>query len=186
MLFSDYLMIFSRVRKELKIRPGFTPQEDQTRFRGSRQQAAETNTLPKGHIVGWVAPSSESKAKRGGKVNVATSSGRSLDALASGEVSFSGVSNKEETSTMSKSAKKNARRTEKKKEDKQKALEDKIRAAWDEDSEDDIPRPAKKGQNSASSSTAKQSENDPSGSVNSGKSDDAAEALADKVADLKV
>ncbi|EUC66741.1 mago-bind domain protein [Rhizoctonia solani AG-3 Rhs1AP] len=51
------------VRKELKIRPGFTPQEDVGRFRGSRQQASDKNTLPKGHIVGWVAPSSETKPK---------------------------------------------------------------------------------------------------------------------------
>jgi len=51
------------VRKELKIRPGFTPQEDIGRFKTSRQQAAEKNTLPKGHIVGWVAPSSQSKSK---------------------------------------------------------------------------------------------------------------------------
>lgn len=31
------------VRKELKIRPGFTPQEDVGRFRGSRQQASDQN-----------------------------------------------------------------------------------------------------------------------------------------------
>ncbi|PVG03486.1 hypothetical protein CPB86DRAFT_779200 [Serendipita vermifera] len=175
------------VRKELKIRPGFTPQEDQTRFRGSRQQAAEKNTLPKGHILGWVAPSSEAKAKRGGKAAAATSGGRSLEALASGDVSFTGASNKAESSTASKSAKKNAKRTEKKKEDKQKALEEKIRAAWDDDSEDDILRPAKKGQNSkASGSIAKQPEDDPSDAVDPDAADNTTEGLADKVADLKV
>lgn len=48
------------VRKELKIRPGFTPQEDVGRFKTSRQAQSEANKLPKGHIVGWVAPSSQS------------------------------------------------------------------------------------------------------------------------------
>ncbi|KAJ3559830.1 hypothetical protein NM688_g104 [Phlebia brevispora] len=51
------------VRKELKIRPGFTPQEDVQRFRGTRQAQMEANVLPKGHIVGWVPPSSSTQAK---------------------------------------------------------------------------------------------------------------------------
>ena len=34
------------LRKELKIRPGFTPQEDVGRFRGSRQRASEQSTIP--------------------------------------------------------------------------------------------------------------------------------------------
>jgi len=53
------------VRKELKIRPGFTPQEDVGRFKTSRKQAAEVNALPKGHIVGWVPPTSQSKSQIG-------------------------------------------------------------------------------------------------------------------------
>jgi partner of Y14 and mago protein len=44
------------VRKERKIRPGFTPQEDVARFRSTRQQAVETRTLPKGHVPGWAPP----------------------------------------------------------------------------------------------------------------------------------
>ncbi|KAH8830802.1 hypothetical protein DL96DRAFT_1594359 [Flagelloscypha sp. PMI_526] len=44
------------VRKELKIRPGFTPQEDVKRFRGTRQAQMDASALPKGHIIGWVAP----------------------------------------------------------------------------------------------------------------------------------
>jgi len=51
-LFTD-LVQFRRVssltyslRKELKIRPGFTPQEDVGRFRGSRQKASETTKIP--------------------------------------------------------------------------------------------------------------------------------------------
>ncbi|KAI0254267.1 hypothetical protein BJV78DRAFT_1121588 [Lactifluus subvellereus] len=44
------------VRKERKIRPGFTPQEDVARFRSTRQQAVDTRALPKGHIPGWAPP----------------------------------------------------------------------------------------------------------------------------------
>jgi len=44
------------VRKELKVRPGFTPQEDVSRFRGTRQVDADRRVLPKGHIIGWVPP----------------------------------------------------------------------------------------------------------------------------------
>jgi partner of Y14 and mago protein len=51
------------VRKQLKIRPGFTPQEDVSRFRGSRQQAMDATALPKGHILGWVAPSAAASPK---------------------------------------------------------------------------------------------------------------------------
>ena len=47
-----------RTRKELKIRPGFTPQEDVRRFRGTKQQEMDTRALPKGHIIGWAPPSS--------------------------------------------------------------------------------------------------------------------------------
>ncbi|KAF8573288.1 hypothetical protein K439DRAFT_1421442 [Ramaria rubella] len=50
-------------RKEIKIRPGYIPQEDVTRFRGTRQVQMDRNALPKGHILGWVAPSSASKPK---------------------------------------------------------------------------------------------------------------------------
>ncbi|KAG6337369.1 hypothetical protein ID866_1742 [Astraeus odoratus] len=49
------------MRKEIKIRPGFTPQEDVSRFRGTRQKAMDTSALPKGHIIGWAPPSAESK-----------------------------------------------------------------------------------------------------------------------------
>lgn len=45
------------VRKEIKIRRGFVPQEDVSRFRGSKQAQMDGNALPKGHILGWVAPS---------------------------------------------------------------------------------------------------------------------------------
>ncbi|TFY78178.1 hypothetical protein EWM64_g5833 [Hericium alpestre] len=44
------------IRKQIKIRPGYTPQEDVQRFRGTRQQATETG---KGQVVGWIAPSSK-------------------------------------------------------------------------------------------------------------------------------
>ncbi|KAH6914979.1 hypothetical protein BKA70DRAFT_1419934 [Coprinopsis sp. MPI-PUGE-AT-0042] len=45
------------VRKQLKIRPGFTPQEDVQRFRGKKQAQMDANQLPKGHIIGWAPPS---------------------------------------------------------------------------------------------------------------------------------
>ena len=48
----------NRVRKQIRIRPGFTPQEDVRRFRGTRQAQMDVNTLPKGHIIGWTPPSS--------------------------------------------------------------------------------------------------------------------------------
>jgi len=44
------------VRKQIKIRPGFTPQEDVRRFRGTKQAQMDINTLPKGHIIGWAPP----------------------------------------------------------------------------------------------------------------------------------
>ena len=44
------------MRKERKIRPGFTPQEDVARFRSTRQQVVDARALPKGHIPGWAPP----------------------------------------------------------------------------------------------------------------------------------
>jgi partner of Y14 and mago protein len=55
------LIQLSSVRKQLKVRPGFTPQEDVKRFRGTRQTQMDANALPKGHILGWIAPSSASQ-----------------------------------------------------------------------------------------------------------------------------
>ncbi|KAI4526081.1 hypothetical protein K525DRAFT_189954 [Schizophyllum commune Loenen D] len=54
------------VRKEIKIRPGYTPQEDVKRFRGTRQAQMDSNQLPKGHIIGWVPPSGTSASKKPG------------------------------------------------------------------------------------------------------------------------
>ncbi|KAG8881411.1 hypothetical protein FRB97_009606 [Tulasnella sp. 331] len=55
------------VRKELKIRPGFTPQEDVGVFRGSRQAALEarkTGGPGGGRIIpGWAPPESDAKPK---------------------------------------------------------------------------------------------------------------------------
>lgn len=105
----------SSVRKQLKIRPGFTPQEDVGRFRSSRQQQTERNALPKGHIIGWVAPSSESKPKAG-----ASSGGATAD----------------DDKPLSKSAAKNAKRRAKKQAEKEKV----IAANWEDDSEEDVPK----------------------------------------------
>ncbi|KAH9963207.1 hypothetical protein BC827DRAFT_1095607, partial [Russula dissimulans] len=52
------------LRKERKIRPGFTPQEDVARFRSTRQQAVDTRALPKGHIPGWTPPGAPAPEKK--------------------------------------------------------------------------------------------------------------------------
>ena len=57
------LNVLYSIRKEIKIRPGFTPREDITRFRSARQTEKDRIALPAGHILGWVAPSSASKPK---------------------------------------------------------------------------------------------------------------------------
>ncbi|KAI9510465.1 hypothetical protein F5148DRAFT_1298423 [Russula earlei] len=51
------------MRKERKIRPGFTPQEDVARFRSTRQQAVDLRALPKGHIPGWAPPGAPAQEK---------------------------------------------------------------------------------------------------------------------------
>ena len=51
------------VRKERKVRPGYTPQEDVAIFRSTRQHAKEARALPKGHIPGWAPPSAAAQAK---------------------------------------------------------------------------------------------------------------------------
>jgi partner of Y14 and mago len=60
------LLLFppNSVRKERKIRPGFTPQEDVARFRSTRQQAMDTRALPKGHVPGWTPPGSAVPEKK--------------------------------------------------------------------------------------------------------------------------
>ncbi|KAG9074808.1 hypothetical protein FS749_013595 [Ceratobasidium sp. UAMH 11750] len=108
------------VRKELKIRPGFTPQEDVSRFRGSRQQAADRAALPKGHIMGWVPPSTETKPKPKVKPG-------SLAAAAAAAAA--------DTAGLSKSQKKNAKRAEKRAEKKAEARQ--VKENWDDDDEDE-------------------------------------------------
>lgn len=100
-------MEFYSIRREIRIRPGFTPQEDVTRFRGTRQTQMDQIALPAGHILGWVAPSGASKPK-------STEAG----------------------SSMSKSAKKNEKRKgkrDKKKEEIIRANWEDIKANWEED-----------------------------------------------------
>jgi len=52
------------MRKERKVRPGFTPQEDVAIFRGSRQQAMDARALPKGHIPGWTPTGAAASQKQ--------------------------------------------------------------------------------------------------------------------------
>lgn len=55
------------LRKEIKIRPGFTPQEDVRRFRGTKQADMDARQLPKGHIIGWVPPSNQASSSTSSK-----------------------------------------------------------------------------------------------------------------------
>ena len=120
--------LFCRTRKEIKIKPGFTPQEDITRFRGTKQQEMDTRALPKGHIIGWVAPSSATNNTAG------KSSG-----------------------TMSKSQKKNEKRKEKKKADIAKKIKENWEDD-DDDDEDEVkpsskPKAATESSNKTDSTT---------------------------------
>ncbi|KAJ8502442.1 hypothetical protein ONZ45_g11756 [Pleurotus djamor] len=110
------------VRKQLKIRPGFTPQEDVRRFRGTRQAQMDAMALPKGHIVGW-APPSNTASKSGGSANA-------FPALGQSTASSSASS----TKPLSKAAKKNAKRKEKRGE--QKAAPEPVKDNWDDEDED--------------------------------------------------
>ncbi|EPQ59271.1 hypothetical protein GLOTRDRAFT_125577 [Gloeophyllum trabeum ATCC 11539] len=103
------------VRKQLKVRPGFTPQEDVKRFRSTKQAQIEANQLPKGHIVGWVPPPNAAKPKPAGEGSKAA---------------------------VSKTAAKNAKRKEKKKAQKEQEHLEKIRDNW-ESSEDEAPEASK-------------------------------------------
>ncbi|TRM68052.1 hypothetical protein BD626DRAFT_564921 [Schizophyllum amplum] len=115
------------VRKEIKIRPGFTPQEDVKRFRGTRQAQMDSNQLPKGHIVGWVAPSIAAPKKPGASGAAASGADKPL----------------------SKSAKKNAKRKEKREE----THSQKIKDNWeDEDEDDDAGGKESKGGSTTSTS----------------------------------
>ncbi|KAG8744884.1 hypothetical protein FRC10_009254 [Ceratobasidium sp. 414] len=109
------------VRKELKIRPGFTPQEDVSRFRGSRQQTADRTALPKGHIMGWVPPSAETRPKpkvKPGSVAAVAAAAAAAD-----------------TAGLSKAQKKNAKRSEKRAEKKTEARQ--VKENWDDDDPDE-------------------------------------------------
>ncbi|OCB87499.1 hypothetical protein A7U60_g5404 [Sanghuangporus baumii] len=112
-----------RVRKQLRVRPGFTPQEDVSRFRGTRQQQHDKNQLPKGHILGWIAPSSSEQRGNSNKKGLSASESASSVGTDGGE--------KPVAAGMTKNAAKNAKRKAKKQAEKEKA----IREAWDEDSE---------------------------------------------------
>ncbi|PWN49238.1 hypothetical protein IE53DRAFT_388563 [Violaceomyces palustris] len=54
------------IRKERKVRPGFTPAEDVTKFRSQRQMEADRRKLPPGSVVGYIrTPESVQAAKEG-------------------------------------------------------------------------------------------------------------------------
>ena len=98
-----------RLRKQIKIRPGFTPQEDVRRFRGTRQAQMDANALPKGHVIGWTPPPAAAAAAPGSAA-AASKAG------------------------MTKAQKKNEKRKEKRKEKR----DEKVKDSWeDEDEEED-------------------------------------------------
>jgi len=141
------------VRKQLKIRPGFTPQEDVRRFRGTKQTQMDANSLPKGHIIGWTPPPS--------KVT-------------------------EPSKPMSKSAKKNAKRREKKAGDKE--PETAVKDNWEDDDDEapivaastSPPSRSADSPNSAAAPDPKPSETSDAGSATT------ADALSSKMEKLDV
>ena len=116
---------FDRTRKELKIKPGFTPQEDVNRFRGTKQQEMDARALPKGHIIGWVPPSSATN-------NTASKS----------------------SGTMSKSQKKNEKKKEKKKADIAKKIQESWEDDDDEDEIKPVSKPKAKTESSKETDSA--------------------------------
>lgn len=116
----------SSVRRQIKIRPGFTPQEDVNRFRGTKQMQMDANALPKGHIIGWVPPPT-------GK------SGTAANAIAS------------DTTPISKAAKKNAKRKEKR--EKEKLV---VPDNWEDEEGDEKSAPADNASQPASSTKSEE------------------------------
>jgi partner of Y14 and mago protein len=106
-----YWTAFCSVRKQVKIRPGFTPQEDVRRFRGTKQAQMDANVLPKGHIVGWAPPQGATKPTTNDPSNPSTSSS---------------------TTPMTKAAKKNAKRKEKREKEK---AEREVPDSWEDNDE---------------------------------------------------
>ena len=115
------------VRKERKIRPGFTPQEDVQRFRGTRQSAADARSgidANQRASVPGAAPGARSLfAAAVGAANASVpGAGRSVGAGSGAE-------------PMSKAAKKNAARRKKKAEKREEAEE--VPDNWDDEPEED-------------------------------------------------
>lgn len=109
------------MRKEKRIRPGFIPQEDVSRFRGTRQKAMDANKLPPGHILGWIPPSSQAKP---------SALGSSKPGAIPGSASASN-----ESKPLSKSAAKNAKRKAKKQAEKEKVIQEN----WEDSDSDEKP-----------------------------------------------
>ncbi|KAH9814535.1 hypothetical protein DFH28DRAFT_1082750 [Melampsora americana] len=53
------------LRKEIRIRPGYTPQEDVTKFRSARQQEYHVNDRPKGSVIGLSKPTLPNQQLKG-------------------------------------------------------------------------------------------------------------------------
>lgn len=151
------LTFFSSVRKQLKIRPGFTPQEDVSRFRGTKQAQLDANALPKGHIIGWAPPPT---GKNGTTVKAASNATSS-----SGSGNAGGASSASDTTPMSKAAKKNAKRKGKREKDKKDIVPD----DWEDDDEDEgnkaISEKSSKSDNASQFTSSTMSEDTLSGNL---------------------
>lgn len=98
------------IRKERKVRPGYTPPEDVEKFKSARQQDADRRALPKGMVPG-MASSAISAARAAQEGSAAAE--------------------------LSKSAKKNAKRREKKDEDdRPPASNEPVKDSWDEEEDE--------------------------------------------------
>jgi len=148
----------SSLRKERKIRPGFTPQEDVRRFRGTKQAQLDARQLPKGHIIGWAPP----------------------------PTSASSTSGKTTGTTLSKSQKKNQKRKEKRENDVSKKIKDSWED--DDDDEDDGIDAGNKGDKASTPSEAGSgSRNDRKSHIaDRPNAESDADGLADKLGKLEV
>lgn len=100
------------VRKEIKIRPGYTPVEDVASYRSTRAQQLARNALPKGAVIGYTPPAA-SDPKPAPKPGTTSSS-----------------------EALSKAAAKNAKRAEKRKEKRKEDQADFIRQQFEAPTKD--------------------------------------------------
>ncbi|KAG8945737.1 hypothetical protein FRC04_000596 [Tulasnella sp. 424] len=125
------------LRKEIKIRPGFTPQEDVGRFRTQRQQVADARKAGPRVVPGWAPPAQPAKKP---------------------------PKPKSETGTTSKSGPGAQKKTDKAKaKEKEKAP---VKDSWEDDDDDDKEK-LKKSDTASSKPDQDSAEADPTGQKDS-------------------